>query len=480
MDYFAINSLRENHAGWSLLRAQNAPLALTFFMTAFTDPNQRNLGRQDLIEVLDDVLFSLRDSLGEDRFPRSAGEYLDDWAEPGKAWLRKFYADNRDEPVYDLTASTEDVIRWVESLRGRDFVPTQSRLSSIFTLLKTLVHGSETDPEARLAELQSQRDDIDAQMELIRSGTVPVMSGPEAVDHFHQLSTQAKDLLSDFREVEANFRKLDRKLREQISRWEGGQGDLLESIFSSQQDISGSLQGRTFQGFWDYLMSPQLRTELHELLERATQIEALATQEGLQSITSMQNDWLPAVEQTQSTVRQLSAQIRRLLDDKVFLENKRIMALIRNIESSAVAVRATPPQGAFADLAGHNVPVSLPFERPLYEPSRQTPINDAVDVAEDLDVDAHALFDQFHVDPQKLEANIDSVLADAEQATLSDVTDAFPLSQGLAELVTYFQLATESQSALIDSGSSQTLSWTLPDGSLREATVEKIIFVRPS
>ena len=215
-------------------------------------------------------------------------------------------------------------------------------------------------------------------------------------------------------------------------------------------------------------------------MERATQIEALATQEGLHSITSMQKDWLPAVEQTQSTVRQLSAQIRRLLDDKVFLENKRIMALIRNIESSAVAVRATPPQGAFADLAGHNVPVSLPFERPLYEPSRQTPINDAVDVAEDLDVDAHALFDQFHVDPQKLEANIDSVLADAEQATLSDVTDAFPLSQGLAELVTYFQLATESQSALIDSGSSQTLSWTLPDGSLREATVEKIIFVRPS
>ena len=71
MDYFSINSLRENHAGWSLLRAQNAPLALTFFMTAFTDPNQRNLGRQDLIDVLDDGLFSLRDSLGEDRFPLS-------------------------------------------------------------------------------------------------------------------------------------------------------------------------------------------------------------------------------------------------------------------------------------------------------------------------------------------------------------------------------------------------------------------------
>ncbi|MDQ6739236.1 MAG: DUF3375 domain-containing protein, partial [Actinomycetota bacterium] len=480
VDYFSINSLRETHAGWSLLRAQNAPLALTFFMTAFTDPNERNLGRQDLIDVLDDVLFSLRDSLGEDKFPRSAGEYLDDWAEPDKAWLRKFYTDNRDEPVYDLTAATEDVIRWVEALRGRDFVPTQSRLSSIFNLLKTLVHGSETDPEARLAELQRQRDDIDAQMEQIRSGEIPVMSGPEAVDHFHQLTSQAKDLLADFREVEQNFRKLDRNLREQISMWEGSQGDLLESIFSSQQDISGSLQGRTFQGFWDYLMSPQLRSELRDLLERATRIEALAKQDGVHSITGMQADWLPAVEQTQATVRQLSAQIRRLLDDKVFLENKRIMQLIRSIESSAVAVRAKPPSGPFAELPGHDVPVALPFERPLYEPSRQVSINDAVAVAEDLDVDANALFDQFHVDAHRLETNIDAVLADAAQATLADITDAFPLSQGLAELVTYFQLATASAWATITSDKSQTLSWTLPDGSLREATVDQIIFVRPS
>ena len=41
MDYYAINALRENHAGWSLLRAQNAPLAISFFMAAFTGPNQK-------------------------------------------------------------------------------------------------------------------------------------------------------------------------------------------------------------------------------------------------------------------------------------------------------------------------------------------------------------------------------------------------------------------------------------------------------
>ncbi|BAS07786.1 uncharacterized protein MSMEG_1279/MSMEI_1241 [Arthrobacter sp. Hiyo4] len=69
MDFYAINALRENHAGWSLLRAQNAPLAVSFFIKAFTGPNQRDIGRQELIDHLDDVLFGLREVFGEDKYP---------------------------------------------------------------------------------------------------------------------------------------------------------------------------------------------------------------------------------------------------------------------------------------------------------------------------------------------------------------------------------------------------------------------------
>lgn len=480
MDYYAINALRENHAGWSLLRAQNAPLAVSFFMAAFTGPNQRNIGRQQLIDTLDDLLFGLRDAYGEDRFPRPASEYLDEWAAPERAWLRKYYPPGQDEPHYDLTPVAEDVVHWVESLRGRDFVATQSRLTSIFAVLKQLVQQSETDPEVRLAELQRQRDGIDAEMERIRAGNIRVMTGPEALDHFQQLTTLAKDLLADFREVEQNFRKLDRQVREQIATWDGTQGELLESIFSNQQDISSSLQGRTFQGFWDYLMSPQLRTELRELLERATQIEALAEVDNLHAVANLHQDWLPAVEQTQGTVRQLSQQMRRLLDDKVFLENKRIMQLIRSVEASALTTREKPPSGDFMAIAAPSVDITLPFERPLYEPSRRVMVDDEVVAADDSDVDAGALFSQFHVDKERLKANIDAVLAEAEQATLAEVTAAYPLSQGLAEIVTYYQLATESDWASINPEATQQVSWQLPDGSLREATVEQIIFGRPA
>jgi cell division protein ZapA (FtsZ GTPase activity inhibitor) len=448
-------------------------------MAAFTGPNQRNLRRQELIDVLDDVLFGLRDSEGEDRFPRPAGEYLDDWAGDERQWLRKYYVPGEDEPHYDLTAAAEDVVRWVENLRGRDFVATQSRLTSIFAVLKQLVQQSETDPEVRLAELQQQRDGIDAEMQRIRDGNIRVMTGPEALDHLQQLTALAKDLLSDFREVEQNFRKLDRQVREQIATWDGTQGELLESIFDNQQDISSSLQGRTFQGFWDYLMSPQLRHELQDLLQRATRIEALARTD-MQAVANLHQDWLPAVEQTQATVRQLSQQMRRLLDDKVFLENKRIMQLIRSIESGALGTREAPPSGAFMEVDAPSVDVVLPFERPLYEPSRKVLVDDAVETADDADVDASALFGQFFVDKERLRANIDAILAEAEQTTLAEVTAAYPLSQGLAEVVAYYQLATESDWATINPEQSQRLSWQLPDGSIREATIEQIIFGRPA
>ena len=122
------------------------------------------------------------------------------------------------------------------------------------------------------------------------------------------------------------------------------------------------------------------------------------------------------------------------------------------------------------EIAAQSVDVALPFERPLYEPSRRTMVDDAVTTADDADVDAGALFSQFHVDTERLKSNIEDVLAGAEQATLGDVTDAHPLSQGLAEIVAYFQLATESDWAAINPDQAQHLSWQLPDGSTREAT----------
>ena len=86
---------------------------------------------------------------------------------------------------------------------------------------------------------------------------------------------------------------------------------------------------------------------LIELVFALKEVDALAPDRRLMRI---HYDWLEAGEVAQRTVARLSEQLRRYLDDQAWLENRRIMQLIRGVEQSALAVRAAPPAGPFMEL----------------------------------------------------------------------------------------------------------------------------------
>jgi hypothetical protein len=95
--------LKQNHPAWRLLNSPHAPLLASLLNRAFVVPNQRLIAQPDLAEALEDELFGLREQLGNDVFPKSALDYLNDWAGNDKGWLRKFYRQGSDEPYFDLT-----------------------------------------------------------------------------------------------------------------------------------------------------------------------------------------------------------------------------------------------------------------------------------------------------------------------------------------------------------------------------------------
>ncbi len=99
-----------------------------FCTASSSQPNVRVMAAADLAEALEDELYALRERLGEGSFPKSALDYLNDWAGPDKGWLRKFYARDSDEPQFDLTPATEKAIAWLGTLSERSFVGTESRL----------------------------------------------------------------------------------------------------------------------------------------------------------------------------------------------------------------------------------------------------------------------------------------------------------------------------------------------------------------
>ena len=85
MDYFTLEALRRNHPAWRLLAADHAPLIAGFLYQSFVQPNVRTLAQQSLASRLDDLLYHLRERLGETAFPKAATDYIDDWASDARA-----------------------------------------------------------------------------------------------------------------------------------------------------------------------------------------------------------------------------------------------------------------------------------------------------------------------------------------------------------------------------------------------------------
>ncbi len=477
LDYFILTRLRKQHPAWRLLQADHAPLIAAFLSRAFIEPNERMLSRAELAARLEDLLYQLRETLGEAAFPKAAGDYLDDWARDDKGWLRKFYPPDSDEPHYDLTPATEKAIAWLESLSGRAFVGTESRLLTIFDLLRQMVEGAETDPAARIAELEKRKAVIDAEIERIRGGDLEVLDETALKDRFQQLGATARELLSDFREVEQNFRELDHSVRERIALWDGAKGELLEQFFGERDAIADSDQGRSFRAFWDFLMSPSRQEELSALLERVLALPPIAEQRPDRRFRRIHYDWLEAGEQTQRTVARLSQQLRRYLDDQAWLENRRIMEVLRQIETRAVALRDQAPKGDFMAIDTPRIDIQLPMERPLYSPPFKPRIDDHIELGED-DLTPEVLFEQEYVDKARLAAHLRRALQLRDQVSLPELLAEQPLEQGLAELLAWLALASDADKAVFDEARHDLIQWRDADGRERQARLPHIIFSR--
>ncbi|ABB23402.1 DUF3375 domain-containing protein [Pelodictyon luteolum] len=478
LDYTTLDLLRQNHPAWRLLRAQHAPLVSSFLHRAFIAPNVRTLSEADLVEQLEDELFALRRQLGDTAYPGSAQSYLNDWAENDKGWLRKFYPVGEDEPHYDVTPATEKALAWLESLSERAFVGTESRLLTLFELLRQMSTGSQADPELRIAELNRRREEIDGEIARIHAGDISLLDDTALKDRFQQFLQLARELLTDFREVEQNFRTLDRRVRERIALWEGSKGALLEEIMGQRDAIADSDQGKSFRAFWGFLMSQSRQEELSVLLDEVLNLPPVVEMHPEPRLKRVHYDWLEAGEHTQRTVARLSGQLRKFLDDKAWLENRRIMDILHDIESSALGLNGQMPEGSFMPIADASASIELPFERPLYRPPFKPVIEGIALEAGDAEIDTAALYAQVIIDRAELTGNIRKALQEQKQIGLGELIALHPLQHGLAELVTYLQIAGEWPRTAVDDEVEERIEWEGENGFMRRATLPRIIFVR--
>lgn len=80
MDHAAIEALPDRHAAWRVLRANNAPLILSFLGRFFVEDNRGATDVSVVAAERDEELYALDVDPDEPRYPKSAGAHLEDLA----------------------------------------------------------------------------------------------------------------------------------------------------------------------------------------------------------------------------------------------------------------------------------------------------------------------------------------------------------------------------------------------------------------
>jgi hypothetical protein len=225
-------------------------------------------------------------------------------------------------------------------------------------------------------------------------------------------------------------------------------------------------------------MSQSRQEELTSLLDHVLRLPTVAETKPDMRLSRVHYDWLDAGEHTQRTVAQLSQQLRRFMDDQTYLENRRIMNILRSIETQAIALRDAQPKGEFISVADTGASIEMPMERPMYWPSQKPAIVDRILHTGDAELEFHVLFSQIVIDKAKLAGHIRQALQNRNQITLRTLLELNPMEYGLAELVAYLQLASDNRKVVFDEEEIEPVTWLDKNGNLKTAELPRVIFVR--
>ncbi|MCT1435336.1 DUF3375 domain-containing protein [Dietzia maris] len=125
---------------------------------------------------------------------------------------------------------------------------------------------------------------------------------------------------------------------------------------------------------------------------------------------------------------------------QVWLENRRVLDLVRQIETSALQVREGELPEIGLELEEAAVDVALPTDRPLFTARPAAEVNSLLDPVDTEEVDTSVLTDQVVVDPARLASRIRALIPVRGTARLEDIVTMYPLQHGAAEIVGYLAL----------------------------------------
>ena len=476
MTYEKLKSLQEHNRTLKLLKSDNFAFTLSFFYLTFVKNRKITLQHSEILSYLDDYLYQLN-SIYENAYPKEAKEYLDDFVSEKNGYLRKYH-DSADEALYELTPYTQKALEFIESLEKKEFVGSRSKFNIIFELLEELEFETTLSDEERIRELESKREKLTQEIEAIRQKQDIRFDSSRIKEHFMQIEEMVRKLTYDFSEIEYNFRALNTTAMEKIALSQSAKGEVLGSIFEIEDEIRQSDQGKSFFAFWQLLSDTQRSDRFSNLLENLYTIESISKLDSEQKMSDLKFTLLKNGEKVFRLSSKLIEQLRRFLDDRVWVENRRILELTQQIEKKAIALKGdAPKQKNFITVAGDKVIINSIFSKSLYQPKKAQNFTKELR-EEDIKLDIESFYNLFYIDETQLLSNINKALLKQPQVKLSEIVQNYPITKGISELVGYISLAKRGENVVIDALEKESIIIEDVDGRTKRVSLPKIIFVR--
>ena len=253
-----------------LLRLRNREMIIDFLVNTF---NQQSIISSENIHIqLADFLEYKQVESDEDSeinpfdtYEDKAKTYIQNWT--NKGFLTN-YPDEQGEVFYELSAHSSKTIDWLASLKKEEFVGTESKFNNILNQLKELVEFTNEDAEKRIILLEEKKLEIEQQIQRIKTGEdVKVFEEFEIIPRFNQLNQSAKELLSDFKEVEDNFKEITKGIYQKHSDGSLTKSDILAFTFDALDELKESQQGKSFYAFWLFILNPDLQNKWERLTQ---------------------------------------------------------------------------------------------------------------------------------------------------------------------------------------------------------------------
>lgn len=474
----SLAALRSGNASWKLLASDDAPFCCAFFYAAFLKENRRNLPEEELVRLLKGFLYQRYDEEerpDDEALEREARADLKNWANEDHQWLHRFYKDRT--TCYDLSTAAQKAVEWLDSLRGRQLIGTESRLHLFFHLLHEIEHEANPDKIARLQYLKEQKKEIENEIALLKAGgEVQTLDDVQIRARFEEAMRMAQGILSDFREVKDQFQLIYEQFRKDMNEWEDGKGVLLEKFLESRDLIEKSDQGKSFQSFFDYLMRSSEQQQFDHLVEQVLTLGKLTHLAKKSDLRHIKSAWLVGAEDVQATLAKLSEQISWYVNERHLEEKRQIYQLVKDIEKQAALVAGQFPQrGAFSSLPEGVPTITLPMEQRLRMPPAAEELQGGQLSAGESESDMSALFQQVYVDKTLLRHHIRDMRDQYGRVTLAEVVAAYPVTKGLLELLSYMEAAKAEKGQYVKDVE-DTIRYENLGGEERTLTMERIVF----